>query len=61
MAIAAYATVSSDSSINLQAMVASADGERILKMSNHGFNPAIVGSELAREMISQGAYDILEK
>ena len=61
VAIAAYATVSSDSSINLQAMVASADGERILKMSNHGFNPAIVGSELAREMISQGAYDILEK
>ena len=61
VAIAAYATVDENRSINLQAMVASADGKEMLKMSHNGLNPADVGTELAKQMISKGAYEILEK
>ena len=42
-------------------MVASSDGKEILKLSNSGLNSMEVGSELAKKMISQGAYDILER
>lgn len=61
VAIAAYATIATDDSITLQAMVASSDGKEILKMSNSGFDPIEVGSELAKEMISHGAYEILKR
>jgi hydroxymethylbilane synthase len=61
VAIAAYATVKTNGTIDLQAMVASSDGKEILKLSNSGLNPMEVGSELAKKMISQGAYDILER
>jgi len=61
VAIAAYATISSDNTINLEAMVASSDGKKILKMSNSGANPVEVGAQLAKEMISHGAYEILER
>jgi len=61
VAIAAYARVTANGIINLQAMVASADGKEILKMSHSGTNPVDVGTELARQMISKGAYEILEK
>ena len=42
-------------------MVASSDGKKILKMSNSGANPVEVGAQLAKEMISHGAYEILER
>ena len=61
VAIAAYATILSDNTINLKAMVASSDGKKILKMSNSGANPVEVGAQLAKEMISHGAYEILER
>ena len=61
VAIAAYATVAANGIINLQAMVASADGKEMLKMSHSGSNPIEVGTELAKQMISKGAYDILER
>ena len=61
VAIAAYATILSDNTINLKAMVASSDGKKILKMSNSGANPVEVGAQLAKEMISHSAYEILER
>ena len=61
MAIAAYATVAANGVINLQAMVASAGGKEILKMSHSGINPMEVGIELAKQMIDNGAYEILKK
>ena len=61
VAIAAYATIAIDGDICLHAMVASSDGKEILKMSNSGFRPTEVGSELAKQMISKGAYEILKK
>ncbi len=61
VAIAAHATLQADGNIYLQAMVAGSDGQEILKMSNSGFYPDIVGIELAKQMISQGAYEILKR
>ena len=61
VAIAAYATIMKDNSINLQAMVASADGKEILKMSHSGYDPEETGIQLAKQMISKGAYEILGK
>ncbi|AIT09712.1 porphobilinogen deaminase [Candidatus Francisella endociliophora] len=60
VAIGAYAELN-DQEINLTAMVASSDGATVLKRSSVGDEPIALGKSLAQEMISLGAYEILEK
>lgn len=59
VAIGAYAQII-DKQITLTAMVASSDGDRILRHSMAGENPSVLGKQLAQKMIELGAREILE-
>lgn len=61
VAIGAYAELIDKHQINLTAMVASSDGATVLKRSAKGHDPIALGKSLAQEMISLGAYEILER
>ncbi|MFC4892928.1 hydroxymethylbilane synthase [Pseudofrancisella aestuarii] len=60
VAIAAHATIEKEK-IFLQAVVASSEGKDLLRKSALGTDPVRLGKELALEMISLGAYKILER
>ncbi|APC97022.1 hydroxymethylbilane synthase [Francisella frigiditurris] len=60
VAIAAHATIEKEK-IFLEAVVASSDGKDLLRKSALGIDPVKLGKELAQEMISLGAYKILER
>lgn len=47
--------------INLRGMVASLDGQRVLKVSLTGDDPEKLGKEAAEALIAQGALDILSE
>jgi hydroxymethylbilane synthase len=58
--VAAYATVSSQSSaISLNGLVTSIDGKRLIKVTGEGSDPQELGKRLALVSISQGANEIL--
>ncbi|API85958.1 hydroxymethylbilane synthase [Francisella uliginis] len=59
VAIGAYAQII-DEQITLTAMVASSNGDRILRHSITGENPLALGKQLAQKMIELGAREILE-
>ena len=59
--VAAYATVSSQSSaIHLTGLVASLDGKKLIKVSGENSDPFELGESLAKEAIAQGASEILK-
>lgn len=53
--------VSEDKQIVLRGMVASLDGQRILKVSDSGNNPEELGRRAAEMLIEQGATEILQE
>ncbi|WP_150467193.1 hydroxymethylbilane synthase [Francisella sp. SYW-9] len=59
VAIGAYAQII-DKQITLTAMVASSNGDRVLRHSTLGKDPSALGKQLAQKMIELGAYEILE-
>jgi len=59
VAIGAYAQIINEK-ITLTAMVASSNGDRILRHSIAGDNPLALGKQLAQKMIELGAREILE-
>jgi hydroxymethylbilane synthase len=59
--VAAYADVSDETlDISLTGLVASPDGEQIIKISGNGNNPIELGKQLAQEALKRGAAAILE-
>ncbi|MED7788619.1 hydroxymethylbilane synthase [Francisella sp. 19X1-34] len=59
VAIGAYAQII-DEKITLTAIVASSNGDRILRHTASGVDPSALGKQLAQKMIELGAYEILE-
>ncbi|QIW09266.1 hydroxymethylbilane synthase [Francisella sp. LA112445] len=59
VAIGAYAQII-DKQITLTAMVASSNGDRVLRHTASGKDPSALGKQLAQKMIELGAYQILE-
>lgn len=57
--IGAYAIV--DQHIHLKGMVASLDGQRVLKISESGDDPEELGKKAAKVLIDRGAMDILDE
>ncbi len=58
MPVAAYAELNGDE-LNLQALLASANGRRVLRASASGTDPLAVGKAAADELLAQGAAEIL--
>ncbi len=56
--VGAYATAQGDS-LELQAMVASADGRRVVRLAGKGEDPLFLGQELARQALEKGAGELL--
>lgn len=48
-----------DSSIHLQAVVASPNGERVIRFSASGPDPVSLGRQVASGLLSQGAHEVL--
>jgi hydroxymethylbilane synthase len=58
--VAAFAAVGKQqSAISMTGLVASTDGEELIKVSGEGSDPQKLGRRLAREAIAQGANEIL--
>ena len=57
--VAAYATHRPDGDIHLVGLVASADGQRIVRVEASGEEPQELAARLARQAIAQGAREIL--
>jgi hydroxymethylbilane synthase len=59
--VAAYADVSNESlNVSLTGLVASPDGQRVIKVAGDGNEPTALGKQLAEEAIKQGAANILQ-
>jgi hydroxymethylbilane synthase len=58
--IGAYARLEAGT-IHLLAVVASPDGARIIKGDHRGLDPALVGAQLGRRLLDQGAREILDQ
>jgi hydroxymethylbilane synthase len=58
--IGAYARLEAGT-IHLLAVVASPDGARIIKGDHRGSDPALVGAQLGRRLLNQGAREILDQ
>src|SRR6185437_10039935 len=56
--IGGHATVS-QGSVHLQAVVASPDGLRVIRGEQSGHDPLVVGAELGRRLLEDGAREIL--
>ena len=56
---AAYACEADDDAVQLQTVVASPDGQRILRTSGEGLEPAELGRRLARQALQRGAAELL--
>ncbi|HDS15389.1 MAG TPA: hydroxymethylbilane synthase [Proteobacteria bacterium] len=57
--IAAYATVGANRQIQLSGLVAALDGHRIIKLTEAGKDPEILGELLARQLLQHGADRLL--
>jgi hydroxymethylbilane synthase len=61
--VAAYAASNLQSlisSLQLIGLVASLDGRRLIRVSGEGIDPLVLGAELARAALAQGAEDLLK-
>ncbi|WP_119342777.1 hydroxymethylbilane synthase [Facilibium subflavum] len=58
--IAAFAEKDSEGILHLEAMVATSNGQRVLRQSLRGSDPVKLGKALADQMIQKGAKDILQ-
>ncbi|HLY67313.1 MAG TPA: hydroxymethylbilane synthase, partial [Chloroflexota bacterium] len=58
--LGAYATCS-DGDISLRTVVASANGQELLRASGHGRDPVVLGRRLAGEALEQGAGQLLAR
>jgi hydroxymethylbilane synthase len=56
--VAAYAVLE-DGRLAMQAMVASADGRRLVRVSGQGDDPLALGRDLARQALEKGAGELL--
>ena len=57
--IAAYARLGTDN-IRLEALIADASGERILKASGEGSDPELLGQEVVQQLYAAGAQSVLD-
>jgi hydroxymethylbilane synthase len=60
--VAAYAQAAINqrpSAIRLTGLVASTDGQRVIRVSGSGADPITLGHELARQALAQGARELL--
>ena len=57
--IAAYARLDTDN-IRLEALIADASGERILKASGEGSDPELLGQEVVQQLYAAGAQSVLD-
>ena len=57
--VAAYAQRDSTSTFQMTGLVASVDGQRVIRISGEGSEPAALGAELAQLALTQGAREIL--
>ncbi len=58
--VAAYAEVA-DGEIFLRGLVASADGQQMIRVSDYGRDPHELGQRLAQEALANGAAEIMQK
>ncbi|MCB0032790.1 MAG: hydroxymethylbilane synthase [Anaerolineales bacterium] len=58
--VAAYAEVN-DGEIFLRGLVASADGQQMIRVSDYGRDPQELGQRLAQEALANGAAEIMQK
>lgn len=58
--IAAYAQLSSTSTLQMIGLVASVDGQRVIRLSGEGTDPLALGVELAQQALAQGAGELLQ-
>jgi hydroxymethylbilane synthase len=58
--IGAHARVQ-DGTIHLDAIVASPDGSRVIRGKMRGVDPEVVGAELGRRLLDEGAREILKE
>jgi len=59
MPIAAYATSAADSTLKLMGLVASPDGQFVIRVSGLGADAQTLGAELAAQALAQGAQELL--
>lgn len=59
MPIAAYATSAADSTLKLMGLVASPDGQLVIRVSGLGADAQTLGAELAAQALAQGAQELL--
>jgi hydroxymethylbilane synthase len=57
--IAAYASPGPGTSLALSGLVASLDGQRVIRVSGHGEDALALGAELAAQALAQGARELL--
>jgi hydroxymethylbilane synthase len=58
--VAARAICEADTEVSLQALVATPDGKRVIRVSGRGEDPATLGNELAKQALLEGAARFLE-
>ncbi len=57
--VAAYAITRHSSLINLIGLVASTNGQRVIRLSNEGHDPLAVGTQLAQQALAHGAAELI--
>lgn len=57
--VAAYAITRHSSLINLTGLVASTNGQRVIRLSNEGPDPLAVGTQLAQQALAHGAAELI--
>jgi hydroxymethylbilane synthase len=57
--VAAHAELTTNGEIHLRALVAQADGSRVLRAEGHGAEPGPLAQRLVEQLLSQGADSIL--
>lgn len=58
--VAARGVVEEDGGVNLQGLVATPDGKKVIRLSGRGVDPFALGRELAERALSDGALQLLE-
>ncbi len=57
--VAAYALTRHSSLVSLTGLVASLDGQRIIRLSHAGNDPLEVGTQLAQQALAHGAAELI--
>ncbi len=58
--VAARALYEGDGRVYLQSLVATPDGSRVIRVSGRGEDPIVLGGELAKQALEEGAAELLE-